>query len=249
MESLGSCHLRISRNSGRPCRRKARSPSLFLELPVDIVLYLYLEHLARAFLLLLEKDLGHHQYYCHTCSVLDRFPNDCRRNCTYFWGSCFTVGYHHVRFAMNRHFLGPPNGLPLHQLRAKNTSITPLRWREKWSARILEDELFLSVTRPVYGNDQELRDAIDKGRYSICGHVDMAMRFIKIKDGKRKLTRACWLITVTSYHRLGSGRSPLDVKWHAFATRGIRDLRTTPRDMARYPQGTVREVWKEGEKP
>ncbi|KAK3379880.1 hypothetical protein B0T24DRAFT_613323 [Lasiosphaeria ovina] len=169
--------------------------------------------------------------------------------------------------------------------RAKNTFIASLRWTENWSARILEDKLFLSATRTVNGTGQELRDAIDKGRYSICGHVDMAMvsalhpstlstglfvpcrdaiescnrcltdytttaeqRFINIKDGKLNLTRACWLITVTSYHRLGSGRSPLDVKWHALATRGIRDLRTTPRDMIRYPQGTVREVWKEGEK-
>jgi hypothetical protein len=75
---------------------------------------------------------------------------------------------------MNRHFLDPPNGLALDKLQLEYTSRGPLRWREKWSARILQDELFLSATRTlccVDMTDQELRDAVDNCNYEICGHV------------------------------------------------------------------------------
>ncbi|KAK3988886.1 hypothetical protein QBC44DRAFT_328412 [Cladorrhinum sp. PSN332] len=188
---------------------------------------------------------------------------------------------------MNRHFLGPPNGLPLDRFQVENTSFGYLRWREKWSARILQDELFISATRTLcwnHGTDEELRDAIDRDYYAVCRHVDMAKGarlsinalhpttglFVLcrdvvescdkcltdydttverrwIKDGRQKRTRACWFITVTSYHRLGGGRSPSDVKWRAFAARGLWDLYKISRDMTRYPRGAVREMWKEGE--
>jgi len=72
-------------------------------------------------------------------------------------------------------------------------------------------------------------------------------RWVKIRDGKGKRMSACWFITITSYHRLGGGRSPSDTKWHAFAARGFWDLFTLSRDMIRYPQGAVRQVWKEAE--
>jgi len=203
-----------------------------------------------------------------------------------------TIGYHHVRLAMNRHFLGPPNGLPLDKFQLEYTSRGPVHWREKWSARILQDELFLSATRTlcrIDKTDQELRGAVDNYNYEICGHVNMEkytrhpisalhlsssftglftpcrnvvesctqcltdydttveQRWVKIRDGKGKRMSACWFITITSYHRLGGGRSPSDTKWHAFAARGFWDLFTLSRDMIRYPQGAVRQVWKEAE--
>ena len=257
-----------------------------------------------AFLLLLEKDVGCNWYYCHTCAVLHRFSsaagpalrdfnwrsdeNDCRRHDPlYLAGSGLRISYQHVRLVMNRHFLGPPNGLPLDIFQLENTSFGCIRWKEQWSARILEDELFLSATRTLHwsyvGADEALRNALDRNTYAICGHVEMsefARLSIKalhpttglvvpcrdvvescnkcltdydttverrwVKDGWRKETRACWYITVTSYHRLGGGRSPSDAKWHAFAARGFRDLYTISRNMARYPRGSVREMWKNG---
>lgn len=323
--------------SASPRHRDDATPlrSLFLQLPVDIILLLCWEYLPpesalalsltckslfglvsgnakmrlgdsgrEAILLLLEKDAGYDRYYCHTCSVLHRFSssagpalrdftwkfdkNDCRRHdLLYLMGSSLTISYHHVRLVMNRHFLGPPNGLPLDRFQLENTSFGSLRRKEKWSARILEDELFLSAARTLcwsHGADEALRNAVDDNWYAICGHVDMA-KFARlsisaphpttslvapcrdvvescnkcltdydttverrwIKDGRRKKTRACWFITVTSYHRLGGGRSPLDVKWHAFAARGFWDLYTTSRDMTRYPRSAVREMWKDGE--
>lgn len=82
------------------------------------------------FLLLLEKDVGRTHSYCHTCSTLHPFSSsepyalasstwklgedDCRRRALVFFnGSGITLGYHHVRLAMDRHLFGPPNGLPL----------------------------------------------------------------------------------------------------------------------------------------
>ncbi|KAK4219684.1 hypothetical protein QBC37DRAFT_436460 [Rhypophila decipiens] len=67
-----------------------------------------------------------------------------------------------------------------------------------------------------------------------------------------KCTRVSWSITVTSYHRLGAGRSPSDPKWHAFATRGyatigFSEYHRIQRDMVRYPPGSVRQAWKEAE--
>ncbi|KAM7211062.1 hypothetical protein V8F06_013558 [Rhypophila decipiens] len=67
-----------------------------------------------------------------------------------------------------------------------------------------------------------------------------------------KCTRVSWSITVTSYHRLGAGRSPSDPKWHAFATRGyarivFSEYHRIQRDMVRYPSGSVRQAWKEAE--
>jgi len=323
-------------------RRNARPPpSLFLELPVDIILYLFLEHLPpvsalalsltckslsplascqagkirlsisdrEAFLLILEKDVGHNRYYCHTCSILHFFSasepyalasstwklsqDDCRhRALVYLTGSCITIGYHHVRLAMNRHFLGPPNGLALDKFQLEYPSRGPLYFQEIWSARILQDELFLSATRTLYRNqmtDQELRHAVDTDYHAICIHVDtikharypiralhlgssstgyftpcrdvvescskcltdydttVEQRWIKVKDGKEKQTRAYWFITITSYHRLGAGRSPSDAKWHAFSANGFLDQRTIQRDMVRYPPGSVRQVWKGAE--
>jgi hypothetical protein len=82
---------------------------------------------------------------------------------------------------MNRHFLGPPNGLPLESFDVKGRSPCfnpwkgrPLRWREEWSARILQDELFLSAKRTLSSvgwTDERLRESLDQEWCQICGHV------------------------------------------------------------------------------
>ncbi|AEO57240.1 hypothetical protein MYCTH_94484 [Thermothelomyces thermophilus ATCC 42464] len=339
---MGQMGSSLSRLAGRQKagRHKARSPSLILQYPADIIVYLCREHLPpesalalsltckslfdllfskakmrlndpdrEAFLLLLEKDVGHNRYYCHTCSVLHRFwssehtinctfcvrvwEKSCRREFAYLSGTSFRVRYRHVRLVMNRHFLGPPNGLPLDKFEVKNTSYSSLRWREKWSAKILKDELFLSGTRTLswlHGTDQALRDNLDNCLYSICTHVatnksakltvsalhtdspsaclivpcrgaigscnqcltdydtTVERRSTEIKYGERKLVTEYWFITITSYHQLGSGRSPFDPKWRAFEGQGSWVSWRPSRDMTQYPQGAVREAWKESEK-
>jgi hypothetical protein len=82
---------------------------------------------------------------------------------------------------MNRHFLGSPNGLPLESfdVEASSTVFNPwqgrlLPWREKWSARIVQDELFLLATRTLSSagwTDETLRAALGQEWRGVCGHV------------------------------------------------------------------------------
>lgn len=164
----------LSRSARRRLNARPPPPSPFLELPVDLILYLIRHHLPpvsalalsltckplsalascqvgqpplnipdrEAFLLLLEKDIAHTHYYCHPCSTLHRFSpsepyalasstwklgeDDCRRrSLVFFNGSGTTLGYHHVRLAMNRHRLGPPNGIPLSKFNLRSPSHAP----------------------------------------------------------------------------------------------------------------------------
>jgi hypothetical protein len=148
-------------------------------------------------LLMLEKDHGHGWWYCHGCALLhpisSRGPTGGGRAGDPSWvfyrdpvrphhsrrwleGSGFSIDYQTVRLAMNRHFLGPGNGLPLENFNVKAISTTrsSLPWQEKWSARIVLDELFLSATRTLSGAgwaDEPLRAAFDGEWREICGHV------------------------------------------------------------------------------
>ena len=266
------------------------------------------------FLLLLEKDIGHNRYYCHTCRILHCFlhehsvlqaapwtlpQNDCRRqNLVYLSGNSVAISYHHVRLAMNRHFLGPPNGLPLTRFRLDNASSTPgpLCWKQTWSARILHDELFLSATRTLCipdVTDEALRQAVDRVYHRVCNHVSthkytncrvkalqrpgstdlhcpftpcwnivescrhcltdyettVERRWIKTRGygEQRGRVKASWFITVTSYHRLGGGRSPWDAKWRMFKSGRFTTSLDIPRNMFLYPHGEVRQMWKDAE--
>ncbi len=277
--------------------------------------------------LLLEKDLGHGWWYCHGCSHLHpistpgptggvrdsyswlagwdaRLPHHNRR---WLEGSSFSIDYQSVRLAMNRHFLGPPNGLPLEHfdVEASSTTLTPwqgkwLPWQEKWSARILQDELFLSATRTLSGagwTDGSLRAALDHEWRQICGHVrtsgpafccsvqalrrpspasagfecfapcrdlvescdrcltdyttTVERRLDDVKEGRGEEARgqptASWFITITSYQRLGSGRSPMDPKWEAFGKLMTAPAYFMKRDMLAYPPGAVKAVWQSHE--
>jgi hypothetical protein len=265
--------------------------------------------------LLLEKDLGHAWWYCHTCTLLHPIsawgppaagnkpwwddPSDRRHDSRVLSGSGFSIGYRSVRLAMNRHFLGAPNGLPLRYFDVQGISLLgPLRWYEKWTARILQGELFLSARRTMCGSawtDEALRAALDHegSRYDICGHVSMSgpwsasnvtalhcagasasvtARTPVFLVPCRDLVEACgrcltdytttverrvksdkeqtaeyWFITITSYHRLGSGRSPWDAKWQAFGGRPSISTIRLRRDMETHPPGAVKAAWDEGE--
>jgi len=143
----------------------------------------------KGLLLLLEKDLGQSWWFCHTCSLLHPIssqgpiggvygqprkstrPDHDSRSLN---ASGFSIDYQTVRLAMNRHFYGPPNGLPLENLYVETFSDTVLPWEEVWSARIIQDELFLSATRTVSGidwTDETMRAALDREWHEICGHV------------------------------------------------------------------------------
>ncbi|KAK4151286.1 hypothetical protein C8A00DRAFT_45484 [Chaetomidium leptoderma] len=272
--------------------------------------------------LLLEKDLGYAWWYCHGCSLLHpistRGPTgglDDRPSWPFHWdsarphhnkrwldGSSFSVDYQSIRLAMNRHFLGPPNGLPLENFNVEASSIetssstlNPWQgkwppWQEKWSARILQDELFLSATRTLSGagwTDETLRAALDHEWREICGHVrtsgpafcsvnalrrpsptsagfftpcrdlvescqqclmDYATTVEQRLEGTNEGCRedqltASWLITITSYYRLGSGRSPSDTKWEGFGKRMTASAYLMRRDLVAYPLGAVKAVW------
>ncbi|KAK4450554.1 hypothetical protein QBC34DRAFT_297056 [Podospora aff. communis PSN243] len=168
------------------------------------------------FLLLLERDPGRDHYCCHDCLVLHRFspedgpalyilPNgDCRkRDPMYFFGSHYMIyssnkSHRHVRLALNRHLFGPPHGLPLERFQLESWSYYSLRWHEKWSARIVQGELFVSCKRTIrwLGDAHGLRRNLDADRYSVCSHVH---------------TGSHWILPISELHRMVQA-SPL-VQW------------------------------------
>ena len=156
---------------------------------------------ARDFLLLLlEKDpgVGSHSYFCPLCRKLHHFSPECGplthehttdnpehkylRPCYdgssfCLWCGEYSLGYHHARLVMNRHFYGAPCGLPLRNLNATSvySSLFPL-WKQNWSARIIGDELFLRATHTADSDgmsDRAFRSKIDQGlHYYICNHLN-----------------------------------------------------------------------------
>jgi hypothetical protein len=286
--------------------------------------------------LLLEKDLAHAWWYCHSCSLLhpistrgptggSRDSYECKlgfiefnslrpyHNRRWLGGSTFSIDYQSVRLAMNRHFFGHSKGLPLESFNVEAGSDIPnpwqgkwLPWQERWSARVVQDELFLSATRTLSGagwTDDSLRAAIDHEWRELCAHITISSRAFsspnpsshpsptwsnfpyirallrptapsanvftpcrdaiescrrcltdfaitveqRLKDVKEGCVEgqpaAFWFISITSYQRLGSGRSPMDIKWEAFgAAKTVSALRTQ-RDMSAYPPGAVKAMW------
>lgn len=275
------------------------------------------------YLPLLEKDYGGNHYYCHTCRRLHPFdpemtsaletdpflpPWDDDKPClvlnsVHLDGSAVTISFHHIRLVINRHLHKPPAGLPLSIFRLDNPSSptstrTPLRWHQSWSARIIDNELFLRCTRTLCSpgagrviTARAARDAIDDGDYRICKHVAAQWRhtpFVvealqrpsdevdeEVCGGDDGLFTPCsempescercltdivttvecggddeeeeCRITLTSWHRLGGGRSPGDERWRMFESGGDELGGGVVRDARRYANGEVRRVWMEDE--
>lgn len=78
--------------------------------------------------------------------------------------------------------------------------------------------------------------------------ITVERRFTKVRDGRQKREIRYWFITINSYHRLGSGRSPYDGKWRVFMRPNYLLGPGYSRDTTRYPQGAVRDAWKESER-
>lgn len=220
--------------------RLSASTSLFLELPIDIIL-LVVEHLRQtpesililaltcktlrkllipsaptlaspardSLLILLEKDsgIGGQAYFCPICHALHSFSPSWgpltyehtlfNREYRYlrpcYADLCFSLrleryrlGYHHARLVMNRHLHGAPCGLPLQNLDAASIPglIVP-QWRQTWSARVIENELFLCAIHTINSSgmsDRTLRSIIDRGyTYFICRHVDPSHQVAALK--------------------------------------------------------------------
>lgn len=158
----------------------------------------------KEFLLLLEKDMNgpRPSYFCHTCTRL-HYLDDTRGDETIFdynhviksnkgcsnnlWlsGNDFTIGYHHIRLVMNRHYYGAPGGLALSVFDVVNrSSYRQSRQFRKWSARIIDDELFLSSTHKIrfLGAEGDFRDLLDRREYQICTHTWTMKRGVGFKE-------------------------------------------------------------------
>lgn len=144
------------------------------------------------FLLILEKDMSHHRptYYCHTCIRLHAFdpasesPNasgyrralgtNCRSNNLCLDKGPLTISYAHARLVMNEHLYGARHGLPLSTLDVTyRTGYYEALWEQKWLARVIDNELFLSARHSLQfeGTADDFRSIINDREHDICAHV------------------------------------------------------------------------------
>ncbi|ROV91187.1 hypothetical protein VMCG_09329 [Cytospora schulzeri] len=139
------------------------------------------------FLSRLERDLGDYLYLCPYCSRLHHFHS--------YWGplsidlftGCrsrqphsaypYQLGWHHLHLVMNRHRLGDTKGLPLQNLEGHTSSSgvnLDRRWQHEWTAKIMNNELFLRARHTLSGHDKhELHRAVGHETLSICHHIRM----------------------------------------------------------------------------
>lgn len=161
-----------------------------------------------SFLCLLECDVAERFFFCPGCTRLHRWEKwwaptnydkygaridlcskmDWARECfsPRLYGQ-YELGYQHFRLVTNRHYYGANKGLPLQNLEAtfsvKTSSSGCTRWRQTWSARIIDNELFLRAHHRIQAPDEAaLRGALDGAylneanikRYYLCHHVCIA---------------------------------------------------------------------------
>ncbi|KAI6093482.1 hypothetical protein F4821DRAFT_274094 [Hypoxylon rubiginosum] len=212
--------------------------------------------------------------------------NDCCQDIVRVDGNNFVIEYRHVRLIMNQHFYGGA-GLPLSTF---NVTCRPEyddgRWSQKWSARIIDDELFLSATHTLNyrGSKGDFREIVNRSECNICAHVKLnelwtifggdvsgaegtparswpRRNFLEPCGNVHHVCISCatdftitveerseperWVLTIVTYHQLGSCRYPNDPRWVAF--RGGRRFHSVPtplRDTFGIMPGSVREKWR-----
>lgn len=152
------------------------------------------------FLCLLEQDLGEFFYLCHGCTKLHRFDKwwkptnyksgyTCRTMYNAFeWVNFngelsieqYTLGYQLVRLVTNGYMFGANKGLPVKSLEGTESiknmlyPFEPAHWRRTWSARIINDELFLQARHQIQATDEPaLRRVIDESDYQLCSHISI----------------------------------------------------------------------------
>ncbi|KAI0171799.1 hypothetical protein GGR52DRAFT_441599 [Hypoxylon sp. FL1284] len=131
------------------------------------------------FLLLLEKDVSHQLFYCHTCGRLHRFsrawspgssqyPSEGPSCCDGVIYPILPIGihFHHAQLVMNEHFYGHKRGLGLEQMFTSLSRIDG--WRINSSARIIRNRLFVCLTHKLL--IRESRGGGWEGLSSLRGH-------------------------------------------------------------------------------
>lgn len=158
--------------------------------------------------LLLEKQCGDRSFYCNSCDgfhpfstqwrathsrlTLEHPRNDsfCQERSRFEPGASifnpFKVDYTLARLVMNRHFIGPPAGLPLDCLEVEDLrrdhEAKPYTWTQTWRARIISDELMLSAVHtfsPLAVDDgfaRSFKEGLDyeaptRWYSKLCSHV------------------------------------------------------------------------------
>lgn len=143
-----------------------------------------------AFLCLLERDIGDRFYLCCSCSKFRRFDKSwgptepsSYQNCerlinSALWSGKYVLGYHDVRLVMHHHRSGGTRGVPLENLhRSVAVKILPeerytARWRQDWTARVINNELFLSAHHTLQpGSKAQLWRALTMYFHMICPHI------------------------------------------------------------------------------
>lgn len=231
---------------------------------------------------LLERDAAHKYYYCIVCRILHPFwpsegptfehsaPNLPERHCyRYRWslrGSGFILGLRHLRLAMNRHLFGSCSGISLERFRLTNFSLSRPCWHERWSAKIIDGDLFLSSTRTLRCNlrPHELHRAVAQSSYDLCTHEPLHM-YLSPSDRRDVLghCKLCftdftvtaerggpaiqsgtadeyWDWTVVTYHRFPTMRSSASPSSSELDPRFQYDTEIHP--MYR-PAGLIRDIW------
>ncbi|KAF3767821.1 hypothetical protein M406DRAFT_328875 [Cryphonectria parasitica EP155] len=154
----------------------------------------------QTYLCLIERDLGDTHYLCPRCFTLRRFDKSWTPTLLNAFSDCcgwqlaasypggYRLSYQYVRLVMNRHILGGTKGLSLENLEQTMHSRTAEAgrdglpgphgiWHQQWSARIIDDELFLHARHTVYARDhQEMRLVLSRHKYRVCFHVGMEPR-------------------------------------------------------------------------
>lgn len=152
-----------------------------------------------ALLLLLEKDAPG-LYFCHYCTKLHQWraswkPNtfgciledlpcvsDLSKSQVRMSNAC-RIPYHYARLVMNRHLYGPSHGLSLHKLQNVNlipSSHSRISETGTLDASILDGQLLLLSIVTLHhrrGNNEELREYVEKHGPSICAHITLSTGF------------------------------------------------------------------------
>lgn len=89
----------------------------------------------------------------------------------------YNLHFHHAQLVMMRHRLSAPHGIPLENLKAEIKKICDkgIKVTEEWSARIIDDELYLSVTHVITHESEslskDLPQLLREQPHRICKHI------------------------------------------------------------------------------
>ena len=181
---------------------------------------------------LLEKDrgVGSEYYFCPMCHKLHRFSPSCgplthehahfnresrylrpcyAKTSFFLQTGWYSLGYYHARLVLNRHLYGAPRGLPLQNLNADSIPGTIVsNWRQSWTARVIDDELFLRATHTINRqcmSERVLRFLIDQScSYFICSHTDSSHDVPALRKPRVSISDTTRPLFVECREQLGS---------------------------------------------